>query len=73
MLLTFSGALLIAQLRGLSVDCGCFDAHSFLDASPRIAFIRDLVLLALAAVLYRFGNDSTSPLKNKIQAAVQGR
>jgi putative oxidoreductase len=55
MLVIFLGALFMALLRGLSIDCGCFGGHSWLDANPWVAFCRDLVLLVLAYTVYRFG------------------
>ena len=55
MLSVFAGALGVALLRGLSIDCGCFGAHSWLDMNLWMALFRDLILLALAGVVYRFG------------------
>ena len=72
MLFAFCGALVLAQLRGLSLDCGCFGSHSLFNASPWIAFIRDLVLLALAAFIYRSGSDGAVPLKIKSNQPFQG-
>jgi hypothetical protein len=55
MLSAFVGALGIALLRGLSIDCGCFGGHSWLDMNPWMALGRDVILLALAGVVYCFG------------------
>ena len=59
MLALFTGTLVLAVARGVSVECGCFGAHSWLDATPRTALIRDLILLAPAAMLYRFGTEKS--------------
>ena len=55
MLSLFAAALGIALFRGLSIDCGCFGGHSWLDGNPWIALTRDLFLLGLAVVVYRIG------------------
>jgi len=55
MLSMFAGALGVALFRGLSIECGCFAPHSWFDANPWIALSRDVILLALAVVVYRFG------------------
>ena len=55
MLSVFTGALGVALLRGLSIDCGCFGAHSWLDANPWIVLSRDVILLVVAVFVYRFG------------------
>jgi putative oxidoreductase len=54
MLAVFMGALGFELLRGLSVDCGCFGAHSWLDTTPWLALIRDGILLALAIYVYGY-------------------
>lgn len=54
MLGIFMGALAIALLRGLSIDCGCFGAHSWLDSNPWVALTRDVILLGLAAFVYKY-------------------
>jgi hypothetical protein len=53
MLVLFLAALLVAVLRGLPVECGCFGAHSWLDANPWVALVRDGVLLGGAVYAYR--------------------
>jgi uncharacterized membrane protein YphA (DoxX/SURF4 family) len=53
MLVLFLAALLVAVVRGLPVECGCFGAHSWLDANPLVALARDGVLLAGAVYAYR--------------------
>ncbi len=52
MLAVFIAALELALLRGLSVSCGCFGAHSWLDSDPWVVLIRDLILLGIAVFLY---------------------
>ena len=53
LLVLFLGALLVAVVRGLPVECGCFGAHSWLDVNPWLALVRDGVLLAGAVYAYR--------------------
>ena len=53
MLAIFMGALAIALFRGLSIDCGCLGAHSWLDSNPWIALFRDGILLGFAVFVYR--------------------
>ena len=53
MLFLFLAGLLSAAVRGLPVDCGCFGAHSWLDANPWISLARDSVLLLWAVYAYR--------------------
>jgi putative oxidoreductase len=52
LLITFLGATTFGLVRGLSIDCGCFGNHSWLDASPLIALLRDTALLVLAGCVY---------------------
>ena len=52
LLTVFVGAAITAQLKGLSIDCGCFGAHSWLDSNPWMVLIRDGLLLGLAVFLY---------------------
>jgi uncharacterized membrane protein YphA (DoxX/SURF4 family) len=59
MLLVFNGALLLARVRGLAIDCGCFGGHSWLDAPGWISFARDGVLLLMAIMLYRVAGVQT--------------
>jgi uncharacterized membrane protein YphA (DoxX/SURF4 family) len=54
MLVLFTAALAITLLRGLSVNCGCFGAHSWLDSNPWIALLRDGIFLGLAVFVYKY-------------------
>ena len=54
MLALFIGALAIALLRGLSIDCGCFGAHSWLDSNPWAALFRDGILLGFGVFVYGY-------------------
>jgi putative oxidoreductase len=53
MLMVFIFAMTAALLKGLTIDCGCFGAHSWLDSNPWIALIRDAILLSLAVFVYK--------------------
>ena len=53
MLGIFTVAIITALIRGLNIDCGCFGSHSWLDSSPWIALIRDLILIGLSLLVYR--------------------
>jgi len=61
MLTVFIAALAIALLRGLSIHCGCFGAHSWLDSNPWIALLRDGILLVFAVFIYRYSISSVQP------------
>ena len=52
LLTVFVVATVTALLRGLSVDCGCFGAHSWLNSDPWVVLIRDGILLGIAVFLY---------------------
>jgi len=52
MLAIFMAALAIALARGLSINCGCFGAHSWLDSNPWAALARDGILLGFAVFVY---------------------
>jgi putative oxidoreductase len=53
LLALFMGALTLALLRGLSIDCGCFGALGWLGSNPWVALFRDAVLLGVAVFVYR--------------------
>ncbi len=53
MLLVFMGAISIALKRGLSIDCGCFGGHSWIESNLWVALGRNAVLLLLALYIYR--------------------
>ncbi|HJV33906.1 MauE/DoxX family redox-associated membrane protein [Geomonas sp.] len=50
--LVFIGALASAIARGLDIDCGCFKQGGA-KTSPWLALLRDLVFLAMAAVVLK--------------------
>jgi uncharacterized membrane protein YphA (DoxX/SURF4 family) len=54
LLAVFIAAAASAWLRGLSIDCGCFGARSWLDSNPPFILIRDGLLLGLCVFLYVF-------------------
>jgi putative oxidoreductase len=54
MLAIFIGALIIALSRGLSINCGCFEAKTLLDSDPWVALVRDTILLGLTFFVYRY-------------------
>lgn len=53
MLFVFMGAILTALKRGLSIDCGCFGGHSWVESNLWVALGRNVVLLLLAMYIYR--------------------
>jgi uncharacterized membrane protein YphA (DoxX/SURF4 family) len=61
MLVVFMAALIIALLRGLSINCGCFGVYSWLDSNPWLSLLRDAILLGVTSFLYR---GSLSRLRN---------
>jgi putative oxidoreductase len=54
LLILFITALGIALIKGLSIDCGCFVSESWLDIPPWAAFIRDIGLLAITILIYKY-------------------
>jgi putative oxidoreductase len=54
LLLLFSGALLIALLRGLDIDCGCF-GKAFTSPGTVGPLIRNIVLLVCVGLVWRLG------------------
>jgi putative oxidoreductase len=52
MLLVFTVALASAMVRGLSIDCGCF-GKALTATGTTGPFLRNLILLALAAFIWR--------------------
>ena len=53
MLVLFLTAVLVAVVRGLPIECGCFSGQSWLDANPGATLLRDGTLLAGAVYAYR--------------------
>ena len=54
MLSIFSGAVLYATIKGLTISCGCFGDASWLESSPFISLGRDVLLLSLSMVVYSY-------------------
>lgn len=54
LLVVFSVLITQGIMRGLELDCGCFGDTSWLGSSPLETLIRDLVLLLIAMVLWRW-------------------
>lgn len=48
----FMAALLSVLLRGLEIDCGCFDPGGGQDVSAGVALLRDIGLMVLIAVTW---------------------
>jgi len=64
MLAVFIAALAVALFRGLSIDCGCFGAYSWLDSNPWIDLLRDGILLGLGVFIYGHSLRQTQRQKN---------
>jgi len=52
MLVIFTVALASAMVRGLNIDCGCF-GKALIATGTTVPFIRNIVLLGLAAFIWR--------------------
>ena len=52
MTLLFMAALISVLLRGLDIDCGCFDPAGGQDVSAGTALLRDVGLMALVALTW---------------------
>ncbi|MGK2907135.1 MAG: MauE/DoxX family redox-associated membrane protein [Desulfuromonadales bacterium] len=52
MTLVFMAALLSVILRGLEIDCGCFDLSGGQDVSADIALLRDIGLMGLVMLVW---------------------
>lgn len=52
MLLAFMAALVSVLLRGLAIDCGCFDPGGGQDVTADIALLRDIALMALVVLVW---------------------
>jgi putative oxidoreductase len=62
MLTIFSGALLSAIVRGLSIDCGCF-GRSVENTGTLWPLIRNLALLAVTGILWFSRRREGSPIR----------
>ena len=62
-LVVFIVALGLALVRHLSIDCGCFGHHAWIDTNPWTALIRDVVLLGIASSAYLYSlRDLSDPV-----------
>jgi putative oxidoreductase len=52
MTLVFMAALVSVLLRGLEIDCGCFDPGGGQDVTAGVALLRDLGLMVLVALTW---------------------
>jgi hypothetical protein len=52
MTLMFMAALVSVLLRGLDIDCGCFDPAGGEDVSAGVALLRDVGLMILVALTW---------------------
>jgi uncharacterized membrane protein YphA (DoxX/SURF4 family) len=52
MTLVFMAALVSVLLRGLAIDCGCFDPGGGQDVTAGVALLRDIVLMALVVLVW---------------------
>ena len=66
MTLLFMVALTSVLLRGLEIDCGCFDPGSGEDVSAGVALLRDLGLMLLVVITWRLrANDQKAEGPNQ--------
>lgn len=72
LLLIFTSAFAYANIRNGITDCGCFGSISFLDNSPMLTYVRNIVLLSMVIwIIYNTDNDRKAELwKNVIAIAV---
>jgi uncharacterized membrane protein YphA (DoxX/SURF4 family) len=52
MTLVFMAALVSVLLRGLAIDCGCFDPGGGQDVTAGVALLRDIALMALVVLVW---------------------
>ncbi|MGK2943246.1 MAG: MauE/DoxX family redox-associated membrane protein [Desulfuromonadales bacterium] len=52
MTLAFMAALVSVLLRGLAIDCGCFDPGGGQDVTAGVALLRDIALMALVVMVW---------------------
>jgi uncharacterized membrane protein YphA (DoxX/SURF4 family) len=60
MTLVFMAALVSVLLRGLDIDCGCFDPAGGEDVSAGMALLRDVGLMILVALTWFMRSRSTA-------------
>jgi putative oxidoreductase len=64
MTLVFMAALLSVLLRGLEIDCGCFDPGGGQDVSAGIALLRDIGLMVLVMLVWFLRSGTISKRAN---------
>jgi hypothetical protein len=52
MTLVFMAALVSVLLRGLAIDCGCFDPGGGQDVTAGVGLLRDIGLMALVVLVW---------------------
>ncbi|MDT8443896.1 MAG: MauE/DoxX family redox-associated membrane protein [Desulfuromonadales bacterium] len=52
MTLVFMAALVSVLLRGMEIDCGCFDPGGGQDVTAGVALLRDIALMALVVLVW---------------------
>ncbi|MBE0577778.1 MAG: DoxX family membrane protein [Desulfuromonadales bacterium] len=52
MTLVFMAALVSVLLRGLAIDCGCFDPGGGQDVTAGVALLRDIALMVLVVLVW---------------------
>ena len=64
--LVFIVALISVLLRGLDIDCGCFDPGGDTSTRPGEALLRDLVLMALIVMTWNSADAGGSTTRQKV-------
>lgn len=57
--IAFMAALVSVLLRGLEIDCGCFDPTGGSTTGPGAALLRDLIIMGLVVVTWVLENHGT--------------
>ena len=68
----FMGALLSVLIRGLDIDCGCFDPAGGQDVSAGTALLRDVGLMALVALTWFLRSRLTTGIA-QLEARSEGK
>jgi uncharacterized membrane protein YphA (DoxX/SURF4 family) len=70
LVIVFSLAFLFARLSGNVTECGCFGSLKILELSPTATFIRNIFLIVILFVVWRFSNDNEQVKWRKYAIAV---